>query len=365
VGRSAEFAAIRTCFNRLVDGQGGILSVIGEAGLGKSRLIAEIRHHFESENLLWLEGRTLSYGQKISYWPFKEILRQYAGITEDDGDAEAWGKFETKITGLFGETTNEILPYLASRMVGWAHYHLGNFAEAATEAQELIRFGEDANDPQVRCWGLVVLGMSQYGMGRLHEAVSTLREAVEIAKTVPDQPTHGVAGGYLGKCYVRLGNFPIAFATLRDTEAFARSHGARGAFNVTVDKALAEALLSAAERGTGSEKSKSMRDTHLASRRALKGAKAFLRSDVPEAVRHRGTYEWLATKPSAAQKWWMRSLSVADETGMRYESGMTHLETGRRLKDPEHLRQAETIFIEIGAEWDLAETRRLLERFQT
>jgi class 3 adenylate cyclase/tetratricopeptide (TPR) repeat protein len=114
VGRSAEFAAIRGCVNRVLDGQGGILSVIGEAGLGKSRLMAEIRHHLGNENLLWLEGRTLSYGQKMSYWPFKEILRQYAGITEDDGDAEAWGKFETKITDLFGETTHEILPYLAT-----------------------------------------------------------------------------------------------------------------------------------------------------------------------------------------------------------------------------------------------------------
>ncbi len=76
--------------------------------------MAEIRRHFERENLLWLEGRTLSYGQKISYWPFKEILRQYAGITEDDGDTEAWGKFETKITGLFEQTADEILPYLAS-----------------------------------------------------------------------------------------------------------------------------------------------------------------------------------------------------------------------------------------------------------
>jgi len=252
----------------------------------------------------------------------------------------------------------------ATRFVGWAHYLLGNFAEASTGSQELIRFGEDANDPQVRCWGLNLLGMSQYGMGRLHEAVSTLREAVEIAKTVPDQPTHGVAGGYLGKCYLRLENLPMAFTTLRDTEAFARSHGARGMFNVTVHKALTEALLFAAERSTGSEKSKSMRDTHLASRRAFNGAEAFFRPDVPEALRHRGTYEWLTTKPSLAQKWWMRSLSVADETGMRYESGMTHLEMGRRLKDLEHLRQAEAIFTEIGAEWDLAETRRLFEKFQ-
>jgi class 3 adenylate cyclase len=114
VGRNAEIAAIKAGVNRLLDGQGGILSVIGEAGLGKSRLMAEIRRHFAHENLLWLEGRTLSYGQKISYWPFKEILRQYAGITEDDGDAEAWGKFETKITALFAADAREIVLYLAT-----------------------------------------------------------------------------------------------------------------------------------------------------------------------------------------------------------------------------------------------------------
>jgi class 3 adenylate cyclase/tetratricopeptide (TPR) repeat protein len=114
VGRNAEVAAIRGCVNRLLDGQGGILSVIGEAGLGKSRLMEEIRRYFESKNLLWLEGRTLSYGQKMSYWPFKEILRQYAGITEDDGDAKAWEKFETKITGLYPTGSDEILPCLAS-----------------------------------------------------------------------------------------------------------------------------------------------------------------------------------------------------------------------------------------------------------
>jgi class 3 adenylate cyclase len=114
VGRNAEFAAIKASVNRLLDGQGGILSVIGEAGLGKSRLMAEIRYYFAHEHLLWLEGRTLSYGQKMSYWPFREILWQYTGITEDDRDADAWEKFEAKITALFTDESGEILPYLAS-----------------------------------------------------------------------------------------------------------------------------------------------------------------------------------------------------------------------------------------------------------
>jgi class 3 adenylate cyclase/tetratricopeptide (TPR) repeat protein len=168
-------------------------------------------------------------------------------------------------------------------LVGLTHYYLGNFAEASIGAQELIRFGEDANDHQVRYWGLNLLGWSQYGTGRLHEAVSTLKEAAELAKTVPDLATHGGARAYLGKCYVRLGNLPMAFTTLRDTEAFLRSNGAAGMINATVHIALAEALLVATEQSTGSEKSKSMRDAQLACGKALKGAKAYARYYVPEA----------------------------------------------------------------------------------
>ncbi len=51
---------------------------------------------------------------------------------------------------------------------------------------------------------------------------------------------------------------------------------------------------------------------------------------------------------------------MAEELGMRHELGMTHLEVGQRLKDRKHLEQAEVIFIEIGAEWDLVQTRKLL-----
>ena len=118
IGLDAEFMAIKGCMNRVLDGQGGILLVIGEAGLGKSRLMTEIQNHFSKEGrgtyLTRLEGRTLSYGQGISYWPFQEILRQYAGINEDDNDIEASQKFVSRITELFAADTNEILPYLAS-----------------------------------------------------------------------------------------------------------------------------------------------------------------------------------------------------------------------------------------------------------
>jgi class 3 adenylate cyclase/tetratricopeptide (TPR) repeat protein len=116
VGRDAEFAILRDCIDRLAEGEGGIVSVIGEAGAGKSRLMAEILRSAQNDGsgLLWLEGRTLSFGQTISYWPFHEILRRYAGIADDDGEAEAWAKLEHRISALFAQDTAEILPYLAT-----------------------------------------------------------------------------------------------------------------------------------------------------------------------------------------------------------------------------------------------------------
>ena len=54
-------------------------------------------------------------------------------------------------------------------------------------------------------------------------------------------------------------------------------------------------------------------------------------------------------------------MNVAEKIGMRFELGLTHLEMGRRLKEGGHLEQAEKIFTEIGAEFELAETRRNLQ----
>ncbi len=80
VGRDAEVAALRNRIERLERGEGGIVCLIGEAGLGKSRLVTEVRRGAPGPR--WLEGRALSFGRTISYWPFLEILRADAGILD-------------------------------------------------------------------------------------------------------------------------------------------------------------------------------------------------------------------------------------------------------------------------------------------
>ena len=88
--------------------------VTGEAGLGKSRLVAELAVEAEDEGLRWLEGHTLSFGRTISYWPLLEIIQQDAGIDSDDAESERWAKLAARVGALFGEERNEILPYLAT-----------------------------------------------------------------------------------------------------------------------------------------------------------------------------------------------------------------------------------------------------------
>ena len=117
VGREQELKIIELCIQRLsIRGEGSIISIIGEAGMGKSRVVAEAKALALANisNGMWLEGQTLSFGQTITYWPFQQILRGWAGITEDDDTDRSWSKLESRVRGLFGGETIDYLPYLAS-----------------------------------------------------------------------------------------------------------------------------------------------------------------------------------------------------------------------------------------------------------
>jgi class 3 adenylate cyclase/tetratricopeptide (TPR) repeat protein len=116
VGRGPEIAALREALARLRQGRGGVLVVTGEPGLGKSRLLAEARSLPEAAEVLWLEGRTLSYSTDLSYWPFLQVLRQAAGIREGDPESAAWAGLEERLRSLFGADIDEPLVYLATML---------------------------------------------------------------------------------------------------------------------------------------------------------------------------------------------------------------------------------------------------------
>ena len=114
IGRERELAQLLALGERVLQGQGAVVSVVGDAGVGKSRLFAEVRRRLAGAGLLCLEGRALSIGQTLSYWPVLDLLRSYAGINELDTEEAAFGKLERRLTALFPTDLEEVLPYLAT-----------------------------------------------------------------------------------------------------------------------------------------------------------------------------------------------------------------------------------------------------------
>jgi class 3 adenylate cyclase/tetratricopeptide (TPR) repeat protein len=83
-GRSRELELLRGCLARAKAGHGQSIAIVGEAGVGKSRLIYELRHSLEGERITWLEGHCVAYGQAAPYLPVLEVLRANFGVEEGD-----------------------------------------------------------------------------------------------------------------------------------------------------------------------------------------------------------------------------------------------------------------------------------------
>ncbi len=114
VGRQAEVAALLPSFERIRAGSGGIAVVIGDPGIGKTRLTTEIRRRVADWNVTWLVGRTLSISSAISYWPFLEIIKTACSITETDSQAGSWAKLEARVAALLPDQVEEVAPYLGT-----------------------------------------------------------------------------------------------------------------------------------------------------------------------------------------------------------------------------------------------------------
>jgi class 3 adenylate cyclase/tetratricopeptide (TPR) repeat protein len=101
VGRDDELAALRGDFEAVLDGGAArLVSVIGEAGIGKSRLAWELQKHADglSAEVLWHRGRCLPYGEGVAFWALAEMVRARAGVSEDDDQPAALGKLEAAVT---------------------------------------------------------------------------------------------------------------------------------------------------------------------------------------------------------------------------------------------------------------------------
>ena len=84
VGRQQELAALRQALERAGAGHGQVVAVVGEAGVGKSRLVYEFVHSHHTPGWLVLESASVSYGKATPYVPVIDLLKRYAHVEEHD-----------------------------------------------------------------------------------------------------------------------------------------------------------------------------------------------------------------------------------------------------------------------------------------
>ncbi len=111
VGREAEIGRLDAMLDRLASGQGQVALVVGDAGIGKTRLVAELREH-AGERVTWLEGHSRSFGARAPFGPFVEILRAWLG---SDGGTDL--VVRTRLRARMGGDGARFLPELA-RLLG-------------------------------------------------------------------------------------------------------------------------------------------------------------------------------------------------------------------------------------------------------
>jgi class 3 adenylate cyclase len=86
VGREQELAALTEVLDGLLEGRGAVVSITGEPGIGKSRLVAEMEQRFAGR-VRFLTGHAVAYAETIPYWPVREQLRGWLALGVSDPEA--------------------------------------------------------------------------------------------------------------------------------------------------------------------------------------------------------------------------------------------------------------------------------------
>ena len=151
IGREIDLALLKGIFDKAVAGDSvQLVTVVGEPGLGKSRLVAELLRYVDAEPDLvtWRQGRCLPYGEGITFWALGEILKAHAGVLESDAPQVASEKLD-RVLGAGPEREwfrQRLLPLL------------GGEASSSAEREELFtawrRFLSRLGMSGRRCWCL-------------------------------------------------------------------------------------------------------------------------------------------------------------------------------------------------------------------
>ncbi len=140
IGRTSQLNRLLDAWRAVLDGEGQMVTVVGEAGVGKSRLVYELKLRATQdgqEEAEVLEGQCLSFGSGMAYLPFQEIIRQAAGIEEMEDEETQRKKLEDALRSL-DEALLEQVPALAS--VFALRYPDSAFEQAPPDVKKSMAF---------------------------------------------------------------------------------------------------------------------------------------------------------------------------------------------------------------------------------
>jgi class 3 adenylate cyclase/tetratricopeptide (TPR) repeat protein len=113
VGRDAEVEHLRRVLGRAAAGHGQVVAIVGEAGVGKSRLTYEFTHSHRVQDWLILEASSVSYGRATSYMPVINLLKSYFKIGDRDDHREMHAKVLGRVLSLDRALESLLPPLLA------------------------------------------------------------------------------------------------------------------------------------------------------------------------------------------------------------------------------------------------------------
>jgi class 3 adenylate cyclase/tetratricopeptide (TPR) repeat protein len=116
VGRDKEIDKLELQVMKARNGEGSVVNIIGEAGIGKSRLVAELKAREMMKRVTLIEGRAISIGRNLRFYPIIDLLKQWAQIREDDQGRAVLDKLETAVRSVTPKEMGEVLPFIATLM---------------------------------------------------------------------------------------------------------------------------------------------------------------------------------------------------------------------------------------------------------
>ena len=112
IGRIPELELLREALDRVRSGKGCIVSLCGNAGTGKSRLVEDFKSALTPEDANWREGHCYPYARNITYFPLIDLISRTLGIEENDPPELVREKIESGLE--FVENKDDVVPYVGS-----------------------------------------------------------------------------------------------------------------------------------------------------------------------------------------------------------------------------------------------------------